>query len=160
VTYLPPISVGAGALLDYLAGTALALLLLSSIQIFRGKRWIWLVPILFLVVGLTVAPNSPGTNWGVWVAVGVATATAIGLVGFLCLKLGWAIFPGVMAAPTILEQAEILLTRPFPGSFPGALLGLVLVGVAMVYWTRALEGPDPMARQKEGGDPHLSHSGP
>jgi hypothetical protein len=141
VSYLPWLSVGAGALEDFLSGTAVALLLLASIPLLRGKGRGWLVVPLLLVLGLTIAPNPPGSSWAMWGAVGVAVAAGIGLVGFLCGKLGWAILPGLIAAPTILEQVEVVLIRPFPGSIPGAVLGLALVAAAMTYWTRVLREP-------------------
>lgn len=141
VSYLPWLSVGAGALTDFLSGTAVALLLLASIQPLRGKGRGWLVVSLLLVLGLTFAPNPPGSSWGVWGVLGLVVAGGIGLVGFLCVKLGWAILPGLLAASTMMEQVEVILLRPFPGSVAGAALGLVLVVAAMVYWTRALQKP-------------------
>jgi hypothetical protein len=123
------------------AGTVLGLLLLSSLQVLRGRGKAWLAVPILLVVGLTFSPNTPGSSWGVWAVVGLSIAVGIGLAGVLCVKLGWAILPGLMAAPTILDQLEIILIRPFPGSVAGAVLSLVLVGAAMILWTRALQGP-------------------
>jgi len=143
VSYLPWLSVGINGLLDFLSSTALGLLLLSSLPVLRGRGKGWLVIPILLVVGLTLSPNTPGSSWATWGVGGLAIAAGIGLVGFLCMKLGWAILPGLMAAPTILDQVEIILARPFLGSVAGAVLALVLVATAMTFWTRALQGPGP-----------------
>jgi membrane protease YdiL (CAAX protease family) len=143
VSYLPWVSVGVVALTDFLGGTAVALLLLAFIQFLRGKGRGWMVVPLLIVLGLTLSPTSPGSSWAVWGAVGFLFAGGIGLVGFLCLRFGWAILPGLMAAPILLEQVEVILARPFPGSVFGGVFGLILVAAAMTYWTRALQAPGP-----------------
>jgi len=98
-------------------------------------------------MGLVISPNPPGSSWVVWGGIGLASAAGIGLIGALCMRLGWAILPGLVAAPTLLEQVEVILLRPFPGSILGAVLGMGLVAVAMRYWTRALQQP--------GSDPEV-----
>ena len=123
----------------------MALLLLAAVKALRSKGRIWLVAPLLLAVGLLLSPNATGSSWLVWGCMGLAAAVGIGLIGVLCLKLGWAIVPGLVAAEIFLEQVEAILLRPFPGSLSGAVLGIGLVAVAVYFWTRALQqpGPDP-----------------
>ena len=139
VSFLPWLSAGLGPLTDVLGGTAVALMLFAAIKVLKDKGKLWLGIPLLLALGLTMSPNPPGSSWGVWVALGLAAAVGIGLAGFLTMKLGWAILPGLIAAPTLLEQLEAALLRPFPGSMMGAALGLCLAVAATIYWTRALE---------------------
>lgn len=152
MSYLPWLSRGLSSLTDFLAATVLALLLLVSLQLLRswGKGWLG-VPLL-LVVGLTLAPNHPGMSWLAWAGAGLAGAAGIGLVALAVARLGWAVAPGLVAAPVLLEEVETLLTRPFPGSVSGALLGLVLVAGAMILWTRVLEKRGPAPREEGTGE--------
>ena len=127
--------------MDFLGSTAVALLLLAAIRILKSKGRIWQALPLLLVVGLVLSPNPPGSSWVVWGALGLVSAVGVGLIGALCMRLGWAILPGLVAAPTFLEQIEVVFLRPFPGSLFGAVLCMALVAVALSYWTRALQEP-------------------
>jgi membrane protease YdiL (CAAX protease family) len=149
VSYLPWLSRGLSSLTDFLGVTVIALLLLVSLRLLRRRGKGWLGVPLLLVVGLTLAPNHPGMSWLAWAGTGLAGAAGIGLVALAVARLGWAVAPGLVAAPVLLEEVETVLTRPFSGSAAGALLGLVLMTGAMVLWTRVLERRGSVRR--EGG---------
>ncbi|MCK5651635.1 MAG: hypothetical protein KAJ42_09670, partial [Gemmatimonadetes bacterium] len=109
VSYLPWLSAGAGPLADFLSATAVVLLLLAAVKVLRSKGRVWQAVPLLLAVGLVISPNPPGSSWVVWGGIGLAAAAGIGLIGALCMKLGWAVLPGLVAAPTLLEQVEVIL---------------------------------------------------
>jgi len=138
VSHLPWLSTVLAAVIAFLTVTAVALLLLAALERLRGTRWSWTGIPLVLLIGLTLASNSPGSNWLVWVISAAGLAACIGLLWLLCRKLGWAILPGVMAAPILLGLVDTALRHPFPGNALGAVLGMAAVVAAMHLWTRAL----------------------
>ncbi len=138
VSYLPGLSTAMTAVIGFLTVTAVALLLLATLERLRGTRWSWTGIPLVLLVGLTLASNSPGASWLVWVGSAALLAACIGFLWGLCRKLGWAILPGVMAAPVLLGMVETALRHPYPGNTLGAVFGMAGVVAAMHLWTRAL----------------------
>jgi membrane protease YdiL (CAAX protease family) len=138
VSHLPWLSGALTSLRDFLAATVLVLLFLAFLRLLRRTGKGWLAVPLLLVVGLTVAPNPPGTDWLVWAGAGLAAAAAIAMVAGVAIRLGWAVVPGLVAAPALLKEVETLLVRPFPGSASGAFLALLLIAGGVVLWTRRL----------------------
>jgi len=138
VTYLPWLSTALTGVIGFLTTTAVALLLLATFERLWKTRWSWAGFPLALLVGLALTSNPPGSAWIVWVGGAAGFAVAIGLLWVLCRRLGWAILPGVVAAPALLGLSEAALSQPFPGSSMGALFGLVGIVVAMHFWTRAV----------------------
>ncbi len=138
VSYLPWMSTALGAVIAFLTATAMALLLLATLERLAGTRWSWTGAPLVLLVGLTLASNPPGASWMIWVGGALGIAVGIGLLWTLCRQVGWAILPGVVAAPVLLGVVETALRHPFPGNTLGAVLALAGVAGAMHIWTRAL----------------------
>ncbi len=143
VSYLPWISAGLTPLTQFLGLAAAILLLLAAMSRLRGTSQAWLAWALPLFTGLALAPNEPGTPWLVWMGVGLAAAAGVVLARILCERLGWSLLPGLVAGLLLLDQAEALLMRPFPGSAPGALLAIGLTVSAASIWARALARPGP-----------------
>jgi len=141
VSYVPWLSAGLLPVVELLGTAAAALLLLAAVSRLRGTPHAWLAWALLALTGLALAPNDPGTPWLVWLAAGMGMAAAAGLAWFLCERLGWALLPGLMAGPILLDQAETLLLRPFPGSLLGALVAIGLLVAAASFWSRALARP-------------------
>jgi len=131
-------STASGAVIAFLTATAATLLLLATLERLMGTRWSWAGVPLVLLTGLTLASNPPGADWLFWVGTAVGIAAFIGLLWALCRRLGWAILPGVVAAPVLLGVVETALRGPFPGNTMGAVFGFVGVVAAMHFWTRAL----------------------
>jgi len=138
ISYLPWLSTAMTAVLGFLMATAGALLLLATLERLRSTRWSWTGVPLVLLIGLTLASNSPGASWLVWVGSAAVLAACIGFLWVLCRKLGWAILPGVIAAPVLLGMVETTLRHPFPGTTLGAVFGMAGVVAAMHLWTRTL----------------------
>jgi membrane protease YdiL (CAAX protease family) len=138
VSYLPWMSAALGAVIAFLTATAMALLLLATLERLAGTRWSWTRAPLVLLVGLTLASNPPGASWMIWVGGALGIAVGIGLLWTLCRRVGWAVLPGVVAAPVLLGVVETALRHPFPGHTLGAVLALAGVAGAMHLWTRAL----------------------
>ncbi len=143
VSYLPWISAGLTPLTQFLGLAAAILLLLAAMSRLRGTSQAWLAWALPLFTGLALAPNEPGTPWLVWMGVGLAAAAGVVLARLLCERLGWSLLPGLVAGLLLLDQAEALLMRPFPGSAPGAILAIGLTVSAASIWARALARPGP-----------------
>jgi hypothetical protein len=89
-------------------------------------------------VGLTLTPNPPGSGPLLWILAAAAMSLGIGILWSLCRRLGWAILPGVMAAPVLLNLIDSGLQHPYPGHTLGTILGVCVVLIATVLWTRAL----------------------
>jgi membrane protease YdiL (CAAX protease family) len=146
VSYLPWVSPSLDPLTGLLGMTAAGLLLLVAMTRLKGTRQGWLAWVLPAFAGLALSPNSPETPWLAWLAVGVAVAAGLVLARFLCHRLGWALLPGMAAGFLLLDQAGILLARPYPGSATGAVLGMGLVLAAAGLWARYLALPGSGAR--------------
>jgi hypothetical protein len=138
LSYLPWLSTAMTAVIGFLTVTAGALLLLATLERLRSTRWSWIGVPLVLLFGLTLASNPAGVSWLVWIGRAAMLAACIGVLWGLCRKLGWAILPGVMAAPILLGMVETALKHPYPGNTLGAVFGMLGVVAAMHLWTRAL----------------------
>ena len=138
VSYLPWLSTTVAAVIGFLTATAVALLLLATLERLLGTRWSWAGIPMVLLIGLTVASNPHGASWLIWAGGAAGLAAGIGLLWVLCRRLGWAILPGVVAAPVLLGIVEATLRHPYPGHTLGAVFGMAGVVAAMHLWTRAL----------------------
>jgi membrane protease YdiL (CAAX protease family) len=143
VSYVPWVSAALSPLSQFLALAAAGLILLAAMSRLLGTSQAWLAWVLPALTGLALAPNQAGAPWLIWIGAGFAVALGLVAVRVLCERLGWALLPGILAGPVLLDQAGVLLVRPFPGSAPGALLASVLVVGAAVIWGRALARPGP-----------------
>jgi membrane protease YdiL (CAAX protease family) len=148
LSYSPSLSVMSRALTGILAATAGTLLLMAALERLKDRRRLWIAAPLLLVMGLAGAPNPPGTGWFVWVGGAVGVGVGIFLLWLLCRRLGWAILPGVVAAPALLELVELVKVRPYVGSGIGGIMGMVGVIIVVRYWTKALQAP---SRSEVGG---------
>jgi hypothetical protein len=138
VSFLPWVSISLGSVVSFLTMTAGALLLLGALERSQGTRWAWASLPLILLVGLTLAPNPAGSGSMLWIWAGAGVSLGIGILWSLCRRLGWAILPGVMAAPVLLSLISNGLQTPYPGHTLGTILGLGAVLLATGIWTRAL----------------------
>ena len=138
VSYIPWLSNALTAVVGFLTVTAVALLLLATLERAAGTRWSWTTVPLVLLIGLTMASNPVGSSWLIWVGGAAGIAACIGLLWTLCRRLGWAILPGVMAAPILLDVVEAAFRNPYPGHTLGAAFAGAGVIAAMHLWTRAL----------------------
>jgi len=138
VTFVPWLSPAFGAPVGFLIATAAALLLLGALERTRGTRWAWTGVPLALLAGLTLAPNPPGAGWAIWLGAGVGLSVGVGILWILCRRLGWAILPGVMATPILLNLVTTGVQHPYPGHALGAVLGVAAVLTATGFWARAL----------------------
>jgi membrane protease YdiL (CAAX protease family) len=149
VSFLPWLSAALDPLIGILGSTSLALLVLGALERSWGTRWFWAGIALVCLIGLILAPDPFGASRLQWMA--GAGVIGISIVGFwvLCRAWGWALAPGVMAAPAFLRLVETTLQRPFPGHTPGAALGMLAAVVVVIIWARALEArggePAPLA---------------
>jgi hypothetical protein len=141
LSYLPWLSVTLGSLTNLIVSITAVVLVVATQERLREKGRVWVLPPFLLVLGLTGASNPPGTPWMAWIGTGVGVAAAVTLLWFLCRKWGWAILPGVVAAPTILALLKLMTLQPHPGCSTGAALGLLGLLVVVRIWTRALQGP-------------------
>jgi hypothetical protein len=138
VSYLPWLSVALRAILQFLVATSGLLLLLGALNAIGRSRWAWSTVPLTLLVGLTLAPNPPGTGWSFWVGTGAALAAGIGVFWALCRRLGRAILPAAASVPVFLGLVETAMRNPFPGSLLGAVVGAAALVVGTVGWTKTL----------------------
>jgi len=138
VSYLPSVSTGLGAVVGFLTATTLLLLVMASLERIHGTRWAWAGIPLVLLPGLAMIPNPPGASWLAWIGGAIGMAAGFGILWRLCRRLGWAILPGVVAAPVLLGVAETALKQPFPGNTLGAVFALAAVAASTHLWTRAL----------------------
>jgi len=145
LTYFPSMSVFLGSTMGILAAVAGILLLLAGLERLSESKHLWASGPILLLVGLTAAPNPPGSSWLIWVGIALAVGGGIALLWLLCRTLGWAILPGVVAAPLLLNHWELLQARPFLGSGVGSIMGIMAVLVVVRYWTKALQPPSPSA---------------
>ena len=145
----PSMSVLLGSMMEILAGVAGALLLLAALERLREGRRPWAAAPVLLLVGLTVAPNPPGSSWLIWIGVALAVGVGVALLWLLCRTLGWAILPGVVGVPILMEHWELLQMRPFLGSGVGGVMGILAVLVVVRYWTKALQAPSSFTGRRE-----------
>ncbi len=138
VSLLPWVSVALRATLQFLVTTSGLLLLLGSLSAVGRSRWAWSAIPLTLLVGLTLAPNPPGTSWYFWVGTGAALAAGTGVFWALCRRWGWALLPAAAAVPVILGLLETAMRNPFPGSLLGSAVGAAALAAGVVGWTKTL----------------------
>jgi len=138
VAFLPFASPALTGLTAFLALTAACLLTLSVLQRLRGTPWSWAGLLLLLVIGLTLASDSPGSSRLTWIGQAAGMAVSLRILWALCRRWGWSILPGAMAAPVLLNALETAMAQPFPGSATGALVGAGVVILAAHRWTRTL----------------------
>jgi hypothetical protein len=138
VSYLPSLSTGLGAVVGFLTATTAVLLVIASLERLRGTRWSWTGIPLVLIPGLVMTPNPPGASWLAWIGGALGIAAGFGILWAMCRRLGWAILPGVVAAPVLLGVVETALRHPFPGNTLGAAFALAAVATSARFWTRSL----------------------
>jgi hypothetical protein len=125
------------------------LLLLVSLERLREGKRLWLSAPLVLLIGFTVAPNPPGSPWLVWVGTAFGVGVGVLLLSLICRRLGWAVLPGLVAAPALLELLGFLRRPAFVGARMGGVLGVIALLVVVRLWTRALQ-PSPLPTAEEG----------
>jgi hypothetical protein len=140
VSFLPWLSLASAAVVGYMLTTSGGLFVLPALERLRSTRWGWVRFIVLALIGLTAAPNPPGNPWWLWIGSAAGVSTGVLVLLFLCRRLGWAILPGAVAAPVLLGSLGTMIQAPHPGSLFGSVLGVVAVGAALYYWTRALSG--------------------
>jgi hypothetical protein len=141
LAFFPWLSIPLGFVTSLLIAIAGVLLVVATLDRLQERGRIWMLPPLLLLLGLTGASNPPGTPWMFWIGSGLGMALAVALLWALCRRWGWAILPGVIAAPAILELLELLTLQPHLGWSAGGFLGMIGILMVVRIWTRALQGP-------------------
>ena len=106
-----------------------------------------------IAVAVVIVPDALKESPVVWAVSSLAVVVLIRAVVYL-LEVWPAAAPGIFATILALDLVETAVSRPYPGSVPGALLGVLVVGAVAWAWSSELARPgarDPLGRAHSAG---------
>jgi hypothetical protein len=150
-TYVPVLQVLVEAATAFIAGTAALLLVVAALNRWTGgwvrRRTDATVTLIWLGLVLSgIGVDMRGTVAGDllrWAGGGVGVGLALIAVYHLSRRFGASPIPVLVAVLLLASRWEEALIRPLESSVAAAAGATVLVGVAALFWSRALQRGRP-----------------
>ncbi|MFQ5629855.1 MAG: CPBP family intramembrane glutamic endopeptidase, partial [bacterium] len=139
-TFLPVASAALGPVSGFITRTAILLLLVAGINRFT-KGWTQLqAPFVaaLILIGIIFAGTTGIESIASWLLTGLGTGIVLFFVYLFVLRFDLAIVPPALAVLSIANQARHIVQNVYPGAIAGAVLAIILLGLAAFLWTRKL----------------------
>jgi hypothetical protein len=143
--WMPVVGTAVADLMGFVTSTALFLLMFAAVDELtrRWSRRRGLFVAVFLVLGLVLSGTGDVEGLPGWLAAGLVQGLILLAAYVLVLRHDLTLVPPALAVTIVLGSVRDGLSEAYPGAVVGHAVGIVLVGLLAVYWTRAFRPSSP-----------------